>query len=143
MPLIIYKLIFFHVQFRENENKKQLEEKAKDDASLEELDKEIRELQAKHGADSPQVIEARDMYHSKKAHYDQQALRRQRDNNQKLAEKLQEEQRNLNLDKRKIQNKYKFWAVVMPPIPPLLVGVIVFFRRRLREREGVSRNRLR
>ncbi len=130
-------------EFRENENKKQLEEKAKDDASLEELDKEIRELQAKHGADSPQVIEARDMYHSKKAHYDQQALRRQRDNNQKLAEKLQEEQRNLNLDKRKIQNKYKFWAVVMPPIPPLLVGVIVFFRRRLREREGVSRNRLR
>jgi ABC-2 type transport system permease protein len=41
-----------------------------------------------------------------------------------------------------IQFKYKLGAILFPPIPPLLVGIIVFTRRRLREREGVSRNRL-
>jgi ABC-2 type transport system permease protein len=35
------------------------------------------------------------------------------------------------------------WAVVLPPIPPLLVALVVFFTRRAREREGVSRARLR
>lgn len=43
---------------------------------------------------------------------------------------------------QKIQSQYKFWAVVLPPLPPLLVGLVVFVRRRLREREGISRTRL-
>jgi ABC-2 type transport system permease protein len=38
---------------------------------------------------------------------------------------------------------YKLWAVILPPIPPLLVAFVVFMRRRLREREGVTRARLR
>jgi ABC-2 type transport system permease protein len=42
-----------------------------------------------------------------------------------------------------IQKRYKYIAVIIPPIPPLLVGVVVFFQRRLREREGISRARLR
>jgi ABC-2 type transport system permease protein len=42
-----------------------------------------------------------------------------------------------------VQNWYKFWAVVLPPIPPLLVGLAVFFNRRAKEREGVARSRLR
>jgi ABC-2 type transport system permease protein len=40
------------------------------------------------------------------------------------------------------QNAYKIWATVIPPIPPLLVGLIVWIQRRLREREGVSRDRM-
>jgi len=43
---------------------------------------------------------------------------------------------------RKIQTSYKMWAVFIPPIPPLLVGVIVMVSRRLREREGISKSRL-
>ncbi len=39
------------------------------------------------------------------------------------------------------QRKFKLAAVVIPPIPPLLVGLIVFTRRRLREREGISKAR--
>jgi ABC-2 type transport system permease protein len=35
------------------------------------------------------------------------------------------------------------WAVLLPPIPPLLVAIVVFFTRRAKEREGVSRSRLR
>jgi ABC-2 type transport system permease protein len=51
--------------------------------------------------------------------------------------------RDVDLEVRKIQTGYKLWAVVLPPIPPLLVGLVVFVRRRLREREGISRSRMR
>lgn len=43
---------------------------------------------------------------------------------------------------REIQNRYKMLAVFIPPIPPLLVGVVVLVSRRLREREGISKKRL-
>ncbi len=43
---------------------------------------------------------------------------------------------------RDIHNRYKMLAVFIPPIPPLLVGVIVMVSRRLREREGISKTRL-
>jgi ABC-2 type transport system permease protein len=43
---------------------------------------------------------------------------------------------------QQIQNEYKVWAAVIPPIPPLLVGLLVWVYRRLREREGVSRERM-
>jgi ABC-2 type transport system permease protein len=43
---------------------------------------------------------------------------------------------------QQIRNSYKAWAVLLPPLPPLLVGLVVFARRRLREREGIARSRL-
>jgi ABC-2 type transport system permease protein len=42
-----------------------------------------------------------------------------------------------------LQNGYKLWAIFVPPIPPLLIGIGVFVSRRVREREGISKNRLR
>ncbi|MCI0361424.1 MAG: Gldg family protein [Planctomycetaceae bacterium] len=51
-------------------------------------------------------------------------------------------ERNRDQDIQKIQNEFKVWATVIPPIPPLLVGLVVWIRRRLREREGVSRTRM-
>lgn len=44
---------------------------------------------------------------------------------------------------RRRQYYYKMWAVVLPVIPPLLIGLVVFFNRRAREQEGVERSRLR
>lgn len=47
---------------------------------------------------------------------------------------------------RQIQNyqiRCILWAVLLPPIPPLLIALGVFIRRRVREREGVHRERLR
>lgn len=41
------------------------------------------------------------------------------------------------------QDMYKLLAILIPPIPPLLVGAAVFFNRRVREREGISESRLR
>jgi len=64
-------------------------------------------------------------------------LKRQKDDN------IEQAERKAQLEITRIQNRYKFLAVSLPPIPPLVVGLIVFFNRRAREREGVSRNRLR
>lgn len=44
---------------------------------------------------------------------------------------------------QEIQNDYKLKATLFPPILPLLVGLVVWARRRIREREGVSRSRMR
>lgn len=49
----------------------------------------------------------------------------------------------LNVHIRRVQNMYKRWAVALPPIPPLLVGLAVFAYRRWREYEGVEKSRLR
>jgi len=49
----------------------------------------------------------------------------------------------LALEIRAVQSRYKIWAVVLPPILPLLIGLGVLVTRRAQEREGVSRSRLR
>ncbi len=64
-------------------------------------------------------------------------LSRQREEN------VGEIQRRVDLEIAGIKNRYKLLAVALPPIPPLLVGLIVFVRRRLREREGVAKSRMR
>lgn len=55
---------------------------------------------------------------------------------------LEEIRRERDQAVRSVQNEYKLWSVAIPPIPPLLVGFIVFVRRRLREREGMPKNRI-
>ena len=52
-------------------------------------------------------------------------------------------QRDVDLEIQRMQFFYKFWAVAIPWIPPFLVGLVVFVRRRLREREGIEKSRLR
>ena len=44
---------------------------------------------------------------------------------------------------RRARNVRKYVAVVLPPIFPLLIGIVVFFNRRAKEREGVPEQRLR
>lgn len=41
------------------------------------------------------------------------------------------------------QARYKYMAILLPPIPPLIVGIGVFVSRRVREREGIAKTRLR
>jgi ABC-2 type transport system permease protein len=41
-----------------------------------------------------------------------------------------------------VQDGYRLLAVALPPIPPLLIAICVFFVRRSREREGVAESRL-
>jgi len=58
-------------------------------------------------------------------------------------DRIEEARRQTDLRILEIQNFYKFLAVALPPIPPLLVGLVVFVSRRLREREGIAKSRLR
>ncbi len=47
------------------------------------------------------------------------------------------------LEIERVQNTRKFWAMALPPILPLLIAFFVFISRRIQEKEGVSRSRLR
>ncbi|ADB16443.1 multi- copper enzyme maturation ABC-type transport system permease component-like protein [Pirellula staleyi DSM 6068] len=77
----------------------------------------------------------------------QVAERRLAVKNQRLAierdRQLREIERMRDQEVKSMQNDYKIWATTLPPIPPLLVALVVWARRRIREREGVSRNRMR
>jgi hypothetical protein len=42
-----------------------------------------------------------------------------------------------------VQDRYKLLAVLLPPIPPVLLAFFVFFHRRKAEQEGVDARRLR
>jgi ABC-2 type transport system permease protein len=52
-------------------------------------------------------------------------------------------ERDLTLEVRRVQDTYKLAAIALPPIPPLLVGLFVFVRRRSLETLGVPTTRLR
>ena len=62
---------------------------------------------------------------------------------QKRDKKIQQVDRQLSNEIEEVQNSYRMWAVLLPPIPPLVLACFVFFIRRAREREGVSQTRLR
>lgn len=49
----------------------------------------------------------------------------------------------LNAAVRGVQNRYKMYSVFLPPVLPLAVAFFVYFNRRAKEREGVSKARLR
>ena len=57
--------------------------------------------------------------------------------------KIKQVNYNLKQEIRAVQDQYKMFALLIPPIPPLLVAFYVFFRRREAEREGVEKSRLR
>lgn len=61
---------------------------------------------------------------------------------QVLQQQIQQSKRDADLQILNIQNYYKMLAIFLPPIPPLLVGIGVFVSRRLREREGIPKSRL-
>ncbi len=64
-------------------------------------------------------------------------LQQQRDRQRELIETK------LELERRAIERQYKFWAVVLPLVVPVSVGLCVFFVRRAGEKEGVALSRLR
>ena len=103
------------------------------------LDK-IAELKKRKNVDTQQMLievamMQQDLERQKESKIEQ--FRRDKDR------KINKIETDLALKVRHVQDQYKMWAVLLPPIPPLLVAVIVFFTRRKREREGVARSRLR
>ncbi|MEX2170361.1 MAG: Gldg family protein [Pirellulales bacterium] len=56
---------------------------------------------------------------------------------------VRQDERDLTAQIRGVQDRYKFAAVILPPILPILLAAFVYFRRRQAEQEGVSKTRLR
>ncbi len=74
----------------------------------------------------------------------------ERERTAKLKQLSDEKDRNITKIETELKSKvdavqlgYKLWAILLPPILPLMLAVMVFFIRRGREHEGVSRERLR
>jgi ABC-2 type transport system permease protein len=64
-------------------------------------------------------------------------LKRKRD------DRIKEAGRKMEQAIKRIQDGFKMWAVILPLIPPLIVGLVVFVIRLMREREGMSVTRRR
>jgi ABC-2 type transport system permease protein len=58
-------------------------------------------------------------------------------------QEIRDIERKTEIDIQRMQTDFKVWSAVLPPILPMLIGFIVYAKRRLREREGVSKARLR
>ncbi|MBN1911080.1 MAG: Gldg family protein, partial [Pirellulales bacterium] len=72
---------------------------------------------------------------------------RQQAQEAQLEKKIRQKQNRIDMDLRqseeRIRNHYKLLAVLLPPILPLVLAVVFLISRRIREREGVARARLR
>lgn len=110
------------------------------DGAQKEFDKKIEELQKREDLDpitKAQMIAIEQEVRSRRLQTKISQLKKEFD------KKVLASERKLNRQISGVQDWYKMWAVVLPPIPPLLVGLGVYFNRRAREREGVSKARLR
>jgi ABC-2 type transport system permease protein len=114
-----------------------------DDAEKREQDalkKKIEELKNRKNVDPQQMlIEVALAQEEGQARLDREVERFKRDRDRKI----NESETKLKIQVDAVRRDYKLRAVLLPPILPLLVALAVFITRRLREREGVSRQRLR
>lgn len=117
----------------EFEEKRKAEQKKLDD----EVEKIKKDKKDANPLEIAQLIELKRQAGQKSLERTVATLERQRDEQIKTAE------REYTREVRTKQNQVKRNAVMWAPILPLLMGVAVFFNRRAREREGVSKSRLR
>ncbi|MFM7206715.1 MAG: Gldg family protein [Planctomycetaceae bacterium] len=107
------------------------------------FEKKIKEMEAQGDANPQAAMQAIQQLASsqrlaqRKLDTKIEQLRRKRDAEVETVE------RKLESTIRREQDWQKWLAVILPPIPPLIVAFFVFFRRRALEREGVAKSRLR
>ncbi len=119
-------------QFIEQFQQKQTQERRK-------LDEEIEKLQQRPGIDIQQMaleVQAKMQARNKRMQAATDRLERQRD------DEVERIERDLTMEIRRVQDRYKLAAVTLPPIPPLVVGALVFARRRRIENVGTPRQRM-
>jgi ABC-2 type transport system permease protein len=107
------------------------------------FERKIKDLEASGQADRQAAMQAMQQLASRQRLAQRrldtkiEQLKRTRDS------EVEQVERDLGKKIREEQDRQKWLAVLLPPIPPLVVAFFVYFRRRAREREGVSKNRLR
>jgi ABC-2 type transport system permease protein len=110
------------------------------DSEQKKLDQKIEELKARQGIDQMQMMQevgTAQQAGQNRLNAQIEQMEKERDS------QLDRIERDLSLNVRSVQNKYKLAAILFPPIPPLLVGAWMFYRRRNMEHIGVPKARLR
>lgn len=107
------------------------------------LEESIAGLKKQWEKDSLDVIEAANRVGMVQKTGQQRIKAKLEELERKRDQEISRIQTQLNLEIRRVQDAYKLWAVILPPIPPLALAVGVFLYRRREEKEGVSRSRLR
>ncbi|MBA2115811.1 Gldg family protein [Bremerella alba] len=116
---------------------------------LEDLTRKINTLQARANQGGEISLRERQEIQSLQLEYAQREAdveNKKRAALQKIQANAQREQeritRELNREILSYQNQVKTLAVALPPIPPIIIGIVVFVLRRLKEREGLSKDRI-
>ena len=121
------------------------EAQEKSDQEVQALREEIEELQKDRetGSVSPgELREKLTAFQIKQANQQRILEVQQAKLQNEREQKIQDVRREAEQEVTAIQNQVKTAAVVLPCIPPLIVGIMVFASRRLRERENISKSRL-
>jgi ABC-2 type transport system permease protein len=124
-------------------SEKQKEFDAEVSASEEELKKTEEELRKQYKSGNVGENEATVRILTKIASIQKKMMESKEQKERELEIALEEADVELNKRIHAIQSRYKFLAVAIPPIPPLLIGLIVLIIRRSRETEGVPKTRRR
>jgi ABC-2 type transport system permease protein len=135
------------VEFQAKYDKAVQEAEAENERSLQDLQKIVDDLQKQQSAgkdinqtelhEAVQRVEEKRKVLTRRLEIQKQRYERERERDVKRI------QRDVDLQIQRMQFVYKALAVAIPWILPFLVGVVVFVRRRLREREGIEKSRLR
>lgn len=115
------------------------------DKELQSLREDVEKLQAERedGTVPQSVLQEKLMAFQIKQDNQQRILNvRRKSMENERDQKIASVRREADQDVTEIQNQVKTLAVVLPCIPPLIVGIMVFASRRLREREHISKSRL-
>jgi ABC-2 type transport system permease protein len=134
------------VEYEKNREKKSAEYEQKIEAEIAKFQQEITELQNPENKEipDPAVLRAKiislgtkQIINERKKEAEKKKLEREYKRN------VTKIKREVEQEIRQMRKGYKLFAVLLPPIPPLLIGLLVFISRRLREREGAEKSRLR
>ena len=134
------------VQFEQDREKKSKEYEQKIEAEIAKFQQEINELQNPENKEQPDpaVLRAKIISLGTKQIINERKKAAERDKLEREYKKnVTRLQRETEQEIRQLRKGYKLFAVLLPPIPPLLIGLLVFISRRLREREGAEKSRLR
>ncbi len=129
--------------FNDEFDKAERQENDRMQGEIAEFEKKIKDLESREDADPQAAMQAL-----------QQLASRQRLAQRRLDTKIEQLKRTRDVEVaaverqlaekiRREQDRQKWLAVLLPPIPPLVVAFFVYFKRRAAERVGVARSRLR
>jgi len=112
-------------------------------AEVGEFEKKIKEMEAAGDADPQAAMQAVQQLASRQRLAQRRLDTKIEQMKRKRDAEVESVERQLEAKIRKEQDRQKWLAVLLPPIPPLVVAFFVYFRRRAQEREGVAKSRLR